>query len=46
MYALPGAIMHGTTVLPELPKGKYLLISIVDYGGSEIAAGMYAHEVR
>lgn len=46
MYALPGAIMHATTPLPALAKGKYLLLSIVDYGGSEIAAGMYTHEVR
>lgn len=46
MYALPGAIMHATTTLPALPKGRYLLLSIVDYGGSEIAAGMYSHEVR
>lgn len=46
MYALPGATMHATTTLPTLPKGKYLLLGIVDYGGSEIAAGMYTHEVR
>lgn len=46
MYALPGATMHATAVLPTLPAGRYLLISVVDYGGSEIAAGMYTHEVR
>lgn len=46
MYALPGAVMHTTATLPALPKGKYLLLSIVDYGGQEIAAGMYNHEVR
>lgn len=46
MYALPGATMHATAVLPTLPSGRYLLISVVDYGGTEIAAGMYTHEVR
>jgi P pilus assembly chaperone PapD len=46
MYALPGAVMHTTATLPELPKGRYLLLSIVDYGGTEIAAGMYTHDVR
>jgi P pilus assembly chaperone PapD len=46
MYALPGAVMHATVSLPTLPKGRYLLISVVDYGGSDIAAGMYTHEVR
>ncbi|WP_396207161.1 molecular chaperone [Gemmatimonas sp.] len=46
MYALPGAVMHTTATLPDLPKGKYLLLSIVDYGGQEIAAGMYSHDVR
>lgn len=46
MYALPGAVMHTTTALPVLPPGRYLLLSVVDYGGSEIAAGMYTHEVR
>lgn len=45
MYALPGATMHATAVLPALQKGRYLILSIVDYGGSEIAAGMYTHEV-
>jgi hypothetical protein len=38
--------MHTTATLPDLPKGKYLLLSIVDYGGQEIAAGMYSHDVR
>lgn len=46
MYALPGAVMHSTVALPALPTGRYMILSIVDYGGSEIAAGMYTHEVR
>lgn len=46
MYALPGATMHATAPLPSLPSGRYLLISVVDYGGPEIAAGMYTHAVR
>ena len=46
MYALPGAVMHATAALPSLPRGKYVLISVVDYGGSDIAAGMYTHEVK
>lgn len=46
MYALPGAVMHATVSLPALPAGRYLLLSVVDYGGAEIAAGMYTHEVR
>jgi P pilus assembly chaperone PapD len=46
MYALPGATMHGKAMLAALPKGRYVLVAIVDYGGRELAAGMIEHEVR
>lgn len=46
LYALPGATMHATVTLPDLPSGRYLLLGIVDYGGSEVAAGMSTFEVK
>jgi hypothetical protein len=38
--------MHATVTLPTLPAGRYLLLGIVDYGGSEVAAGMSTFEVQ
>jgi hypothetical protein len=32
--------MHATAALPTLLSGRYLLLGIIDYGGSEVAAGM------
>lgn len=46
LYALPGATMHATVSLPTLPSGRYLLLGIVDYGGTEVAAGMSTFEVK
>jgi len=46
LYALPGSTMHATVTLPTLPAGRYLLLGIVDYGGSEVAAGMSTFEVQ
>jgi P pilus assembly chaperone PapD len=40
LFALPGATMHATAALPTLLSGRYLLLGIIDYGGSEVAAGM------
>ena len=46
VYALPGAVMQTKAPLPSLPVGKYLLLAIYDFGGSELAAGQLEHEVR
>jgi P pilus assembly chaperone PapD len=46
LFALPGATMHATATLPSLPRGRYLLLGIIDYGGSEVAAGMSPFEAK
>jgi P pilus assembly chaperone PapD len=46
MYALPGATMEGKATLAALPKGRYVLVAIIDYGGRELAAGSIEHEVK
>ncbi len=45
IYALPGAVMQVSAVLPLAPKGKYTLLAIVDFGGPELAAAQLDHEV-
>src|SRR4029079_14092761 len=37
--ALPGATRRLGVPLPRLPRGKYVLLALLDYEGSEIAAG-------
>ena len=45
-YALPGATMRVRAALPALAAGRYVVLAVVDYGGSEIAAAQLEHEVR
>jgi P pilus assembly chaperone PapD len=45
-YALPGATMRVRAALPALAVGKYVVLAVMDYGGSEIAAAQLEHEVR
>ncbi len=34
------------SAVPTLPKGRYVLLALLDYGGSEIVAGQLEYEVR
>jgi len=45
-YALPGATMRVRAALPALATGRYVVLAVMDYGGSEIAAAQLEHEVR
>lgn len=36
---LPGARRDVSVTLPQLPRGKYTALAMLDFGGSEIAAG-------
>jgi P pilus assembly chaperone PapD len=45
-YALPGATMRVRASLPALAVGRYVVLAVLDYGGSEIAAAQLEHEVR
>jgi len=45
-YALPGATMRVRAALPALAIGRYVVLAVVDYGGTEIAAAQLEHEVR
>ena len=42
---LPGATRRLALPLPKLPKGRYVLLALLDYGGQEIAAGQVSLEV-
>ncbi|HSQ32203.1 MAG TPA: hypothetical protein VLN49_20245 [Gemmatimonadaceae bacterium] len=42
---LPGATRRLAVPLPTLPKGRYVLLALLDYGGQEIAAGQVSLEV-
>jgi len=46
VYALPGAVMESKAALPALPVGKYILLAIYDFGGSDLAAAQLEHEVK
>jgi P pilus assembly chaperone PapD len=43
---LPGARRNVAVVLPQLPAGKYTALAMLDFGGSEIAAGQIDLDVR
>ena len=43
---VPGAERRVDVALPGLPRGKYLLIALLDYEGEEIAAGQTEFEVK
>ena len=45
-YALPGATMRVRAAIPSLNAGRYVVLAVMDYGGSEIAAAQLEHEVR
>jgi len=45
-YALPGATMRVRATLPALATGRYVVLAVLDYGGTEIAAAQLEHEVR
>ncbi len=34
------------TALPALPRGRYMVLTMLDFGGSEIVAGQLEYEVR
>lgn len=42
----PAGVRHQLLVLPKLKPGRYVALALLDYGGSEIAAGQYEFEVR
>lgn len=46
VYALAGAVMQSKAALPDLPAGKYILLAIYDFGGSELAAAQLEYEVK
>lgn len=45
-YALPGSTMRVRATLPALRSGRYVVLAVMDYGGSEIAAAQLEHEVK
>jgi hypothetical protein len=42
---LPGATRLLDIAIPRLPRGKYILLALLDYGGSEIAAALVELDV-
>lgn len=46
IYALPGSTMNASVKLPKLAVGRYILLAVVDFGGDEIAAGMFEYQAR
>jgi P pilus assembly chaperone PapD len=45
-YALPGATARVKAKLPAIAPGKYVILAVLDYGGSELAAAQLEQEVR
>ena len=45
MYTLPGARSRAGIVLPDLPRGRYVLLAVFDFGGDELTAGQIEYEV-
>lgn len=39
LYVLPGAARRARVPLPKLPRGHYVVLALLDFGGSEVAAG-------
>ncbi len=46
LYVLPGARRRVALPLPVLSPGRYVALSMVDYGGDEIAAAQIDYEVH
>ena len=44
VYALPGARHSVRVPLPPLPRGDYVFLATMDYGGSDIAAALLEHK--
>jgi hypothetical protein len=42
---LPGALRRVAVDLPALPRGRYVALALIDYGGSDIAGGQAELEV-
>jgi hypothetical protein len=43
---LPGSRRMLQQLLPELPAGRYVMLALLDFGGSELVAGQLEYEVR
>jgi P pilus assembly chaperone PapD len=43
---LPGARRLVSAALPALPRGRYIVLTLLDFGGSELVAGQLEYEVR
>jgi P pilus assembly chaperone PapD len=43
VYALPGARHAVSVPMPVLPKGDYVFLATMDYGGADIAAALLEH---
>ena len=43
---LPGARRIVLSQVPPLPAGRYVLLALLDFGGSELVAGQMEYEVR
>jgi hypothetical protein len=43
---LPGALRRVVVRLPVLPAGRYIALALLDYGGTEVAAGQIDFESR
>ncbi len=43
---LPEQRRRIATAVPTLPKGRYVLLALLDFGGSELVAGQMEYEVR
>lgn len=42
---LPGSLRRLTLPLPALPRGRYIALALIDYGGSDVAGGQVQLEV-
>jgi P pilus assembly chaperone PapD len=45
LYLLPGATIQKTLVVPKLPRGKYVVLGVIDYKGDDLAAAQLEYEV-
>jgi P pilus assembly chaperone PapD len=44
-YVLPGAARRARVRVPKLPSGHYVVLALLDFGGSEVAAGQVPLDV-
>jgi P pilus assembly chaperone PapD len=45
-YVLPGSARRAHVPLPKLPRGHYVVLALLDFGGSEVAAGQVPMDVH